>query len=108
MPAATAQTVCLSADIFTETSNAGHTDVFITLFDSNYERVATHGLLFKGKNHAARAASYCDMIGSRTSGRPLLATITQLAVAEMNHGVWQKSTVGVSFIASMIEVATAV
>ena len=104
----TAQTVCLSADIFTETSNAGHTDVFITLFDSNHERVATHGLLFKGRNHFARAASYCDEVGARTSGRPLLATITQLAVAEMNHGADQHQAVTVSFIASMIEVATAV
>lgn len=91
---------------FTETSNAGHTDVFVTLFDANYERVTTHGLLFKGKNHAARAASYCDMIGARTSGRPLLETITLLAVAEMNHGADQHQAVTVSFIASMIELAT--
>ena len=99
-------TVTLSADIFTETSNAGHTDVFLTLLAAKGERVATHGLLFKGKNHAARAAAYCDMVGS-CRVRPLLAMITLLAVAEINHGADQHQAVTVSFIASMIETATA-
>jgi len=99
MPAT--QTVILSADIFAETSNAGHTDVFLTLFAADGSRAASHGLLFKGKGHAVRAAAYCDMIGCRA--RPLLEMITLLAVAEMETGANQKSTVGVSFVAAMIE-----
>lgn len=100
MPAT--QTVILSADIFAETSNAGHTDVFLTLLAADGSRAASHGLLFKGKGHAARAAAYCDMIGNCRI-RPLLEMITLLAVAEMETGVNQKSTVGVSFVAAMIE-----
>lgn len=101
MPAT--QTVTLSADIFAETSNAGHTDVFLTLFAADGgSRAASHGLLFKGKGHAARAAAYCDMIGNCRI-RPLLEMITLLAVAEMETGANQKCTVGVSFVAAMIE-----
>jgi len=100
MPAT--QTITLTADIFTETSNAGHTDVFLTLLAADGSRAASHGLLFKGKGHAARAAAYCDMIGN-CRVRPLLEMITLLAVAEMETGANQKSTVGVSFVAAMIE-----
>jgi hypothetical protein len=105
MPAA--QTIVLSAEIFAETSNAGHTDVFVDLFPADSGlRVTSHGLLFKGKGHAARAATYCNMIGNCRTHQ-LLAAITLLATAETKTGVNQKTTVGVSFVAAMIEVATA-